>query len=128
MTSSDAPKGTAAAGPTMEVAAKPAAPEPGGTEWNAMLRFTLVTGAWFVGLFGLMRLPWVERAVLTPFAEVQQRVADQLTGRLRTWSMPTRAAAGATRWRCARERSSRSRTRGARGCEARRSASRSSRP
>ena len=27
-----------------------------------------------------MRLPWVERVVLTPFAEVQQRVADQLTG------------------------------------------------
>ena len=26
-------------------------------EGNAMLRFTLVTGAWFVGLFGLMRLP-----------------------------------------------------------------------
>ena len=47
---------------------------------NAMLRFTLVTGAWFVGLFGLMRLPWVERALLTPFADVQQRVADQLTG------------------------------------------------
>ena len=45
-----------------------------------MLRFTLVTGAWFVGLFGLMRLPWVERVVLTPFAGVQQRVADQLTG------------------------------------------------
>ena len=45
-----------------------------------MLRFTLVTGAWFVGLFGLMRLPWVERVLLTPFAEVQQRVADQLTG------------------------------------------------
>ena len=45
-----------------------------------MLRFTLVTGAWFVGLFGLMRLPWVERTLLTPFAEVQQRVADQLTG------------------------------------------------
>ncbi|MCY4120132.1 MAG: hypothetical protein OXG72_04350, partial [Acidobacteria bacterium] len=45
-----------------------------------MLRFTLITGAWFVGLFGLMRLPWVERVLLTPFAEVQQRVADQLTG------------------------------------------------
>ena len=29
-----------------------------------MLRFTLVTGAWFVGLFGLMRLPWVERTIL----------------------------------------------------------------
>ena len=49
-------------------------------EGNAMLRFTLITGAWFVGLFGLMRLPWVERVLLTPFAEVQQRVADQLTG------------------------------------------------
>ena len=47
---------------------------------NGMLRFTLVIGAWFVGLFGLMRLPWVERVLLTPFAEVQQRVADQLTG------------------------------------------------
>ena len=27
-----------------------------------------------------MRLPWVERVLLTPFAEIQQRVADQLTG------------------------------------------------
>ena len=68
MTSSDTPKG------------RPAASDPGGAEGNAMLRFTLVTGAWFVGLFGLMRLPWVERVVLTPFAGVQQRVADQLTG------------------------------------------------
>ena len=59
-----------------------APPDPGsrGPQGNAMLRFTLVTGAWFVGLFGLMRLPWVERVLLTPFAEVQQRVADQLTG------------------------------------------------
>jgi exosortase/archaeosortase family protein len=45
-----------------------------------MLRFTLVTGAWFVGLFGLMRLPWVERTLLEPFAQLQQGVADQLTG------------------------------------------------
>ena len=59
---------------------KVAGPAPGGAEGNAMLRFTLITGAWFVGLFGLMRLPWVERVLLTPFAEVQQRVADQLTG------------------------------------------------
>ena len=49
-------------------------------ERNAMLRFTLITGAWFVGLFGLMRLRWVEQTLLTPFAGVQQRVADQLTG------------------------------------------------
>ena len=80
MTSSDTPKGRPAVEPTMEVAGGPAASEPGGAEGNAMLRFTLVTGAWFVGLFGLMRLPWVERVVLTPFAGVQQRVADQLTG------------------------------------------------
>ena len=59
---------------------RPGTPEPVPAEGNAMLRFTLVTGAWFVALFGLMRLPWVERVVLTPFAGVQQRVADQLTG------------------------------------------------
>ena len=47
---------------------------------DEMLRFTLVTGAWFVGLFGLMRLPWVERTLLDPFAQLQQGVADQLTG------------------------------------------------
>ena len=80
MTSSDTPKGRPAVEPTMEVAGGQVASEPGGAEGNAMLRFTLVTGAWFVGLFGLMRLPWVERVVLTPFAGVQQRVADQLTG------------------------------------------------
>ena len=44
------------------------------------LRFALTVGAWFVGLFGLMRLAWVERNLLTPFAQVQQDVADQLTG------------------------------------------------
>ena len=44
------------------------------------LRFALTIGAWFVGLFGLMRLTWVERNLLTPFAQVQQDVADQLTG------------------------------------------------
>ena len=44
------------------------------------LRFALTVGAWFVGLFGLMRLAWVERTLLTPFAQVQQDVADQLTG------------------------------------------------
>ena len=71
------------AGPDIEaevVRSDVADSEPGGTEGNRMLRFTLVTGAWFVALFGLMRLSWVERNLLTPFAEVQQRVADQLTG------------------------------------------------
>ena len=45
-----------------------------------VLRFALTIGAWFVGLFGLMRIEWVERELLTPFAHLQQRVADQLTG------------------------------------------------
>ena len=53
---------------------------PAASGGDGMLRFTLTIGAWFVGLFGLMRLPWVERKLLTPFAEVQQDVADQLTG------------------------------------------------
>ena len=44
------------------------------------LRFLLTLGAWFVGLFGLMRLDWVENTLLTPFAQIQQQVADQLTG------------------------------------------------
>ena len=74
------PKPTMVVEPLTGATAQPAAPEPGRADGNAMLRFTLVTGTWFVGLFGLMRLPWVERALLTPFAEVQQRVADQLTG------------------------------------------------
>ena len=66
--------------PEVEATAQPAEAEAGGADGNTMLRFTLVTGAWFVGLFGLMRLPWVERTLLTPFAKVQQGVADQLTG------------------------------------------------
>ena len=47
---------------------------------NGILRFALTAGAWFVGLFGLMRIEWAERTLLTPFAQLQQRVADQLTG------------------------------------------------
>ena len=54
----------------------PAAPSDSG----GSLRFAVTVGAWFVGLFGLMRLGWMERHVLTPFAQVQQGVADQLTG------------------------------------------------
>ena len=75
----------------MRKEANPAAPEPvdeaatpkpaaDARQGNAMLRFTLIIGAWFIGLFGLMRLRWVEETLLTPFAGVQQRVADQLTG------------------------------------------------
>ena len=67
--------------PAIEATGAEADPESDGTEpGSGMLRFTLVTGAWFIALFGLMRLPWVERVLLTPFAAIQQRVADQLTG------------------------------------------------
>ena len=71
--------------PAVQAAARPLAsrssePVSAAPQGHAMLRFTLVTGAWFVGLFGLMRLAWVERVLLTPFAALQQRVADQLTG------------------------------------------------
>ena len=52
----------------------PAPNAPGST------RFVLTLGAYFVGLFGLMRLDWVEDNVLTPLAQIQQQVADQLTG------------------------------------------------
>ena len=53
---------------------RPAGAAPGG------LRYLVAVGAWFIGLFGLMRLGWVERSLLTPFARIQQQVADQLTG------------------------------------------------
>ena len=66
-----------AARPSASRSSEPVSDAPQG---HAMLRFTLVIGAWFVGLFGLMRLAWVERVLLTPFAALQQRVADQLTG------------------------------------------------
>ena len=76
----DAANTQAPAGPGPSTAGKPAGPAPAEPASDGMLRFTLVTGAWFVGLFGLMRLPWVERTLLTPFAQLQQGVADQLTG------------------------------------------------
>ena len=47
---------------------------------SGVLRFALTAGAWFVGLFGVMRLGWVERRLLVPLAQLQERVADQLTG------------------------------------------------
>ena len=60
-----------------EAAADPAARAGDG---GGGLRFALTIGAWFVGLFGLMRLGWVESNLLTPFAQLQQRVAEQLMG------------------------------------------------
>ena len=55
-------------------------PTPAAGGEGGALRFALTIGAWFVGLFGLMRLGWVENTLLTPFAQLQQRVAEQLTG------------------------------------------------
>ncbi len=53
---------------------------PASSDGDGGLRFLATVGVWFVGLFGLMRLGWVERSLLTPFAKLQQQVADQLTG------------------------------------------------
>ena len=47
---------------------------------SGVLRFALTAAAWFIGLFGVMRFGWVERQLLVPFALLQERVADQLTG------------------------------------------------
>ena len=44
------------------------------------LRFVLTIGAWFIGLFGLMRFGWVQQNLLTPFAQLQQQVAELLMG------------------------------------------------
>ena len=57
-----------------------AAPAARAGDGGGGLRFALTIGAWFVGLFGLMRLGWVEHNLLTPFAQLQQRVAEQLMG------------------------------------------------
>ena len=61
----------------MTTAPQPPPPTPPA---SGMLRFALTAAAWFIGLFGVLRLDWVERAVLEPMAQLQQRVADQLTG------------------------------------------------
>ena len=61
---------------TTDPQTRPSDPTPS----SGVLRFALTAGAWFIGLFGLMRLGWVERQLLLPFAQLQERVADQLTG------------------------------------------------
>ena len=47
---------------------------------NSTVRFTLTVAAWVVGLFGLMRVGWVQQHLLLPFAGVQQRLAIDLMG------------------------------------------------
>ncbi len=55
-------------------------PPPSDPPASGVFRFALTAAAWFIGLFGVLRLDWVERTVLEPVAQLQQRVADQLTG------------------------------------------------
>ena len=47
---------------------------------DSVVRFTLTVAAWVVGLFGLMRVGWVQQHLLLPFAGVQQRLAIDLMG------------------------------------------------
>ena len=47
---------------------------------DSVVRFTLTVAAWVVGLFGLMRVGWVQQHLLLPFAGVQQRLAVDLLG------------------------------------------------
>jgi exosortase/archaeosortase family protein len=42
--------------------------------------FALRAGAWIVGLVALLRLPWVTNHLLVPFASLQQRAAEGLSG------------------------------------------------
>ena len=51
-----------------------------GTSPPGLIRYTVTTGAWIVGLFGVTRLEWTNSHVLIPLARLQQLVADQLTG------------------------------------------------
>lgn len=44
------------------------------------MRFILTLAGWVIGLFALMRLAWVQRYLLLPFATLQQQVASRLSG------------------------------------------------
>ena len=48
--------------------------------WHAVIRFAATLAAWVIGLFGLMRLGWVQQNLLLPFAGLQQRLGSDLTG------------------------------------------------
>ena len=61
---------------TTDPQTRPPAPPPA----SGVLRFALTAGACSSACSGLMRLGWVERQLLVPFAQLQERVADQLTG------------------------------------------------
>jgi hypothetical protein len=80
-----------------------------------VLRFALTGGAWFIGLFGVMRLGWVERHLLVPFAQLQERVANQLTGVTTDAVYVDASCSGGTPWRFASGRFWRFRPRGGHG-------------
>jgi exosortase/archaeosortase family protein len=46
----------------------------------SMWRLLLTVAAWVVGLFGLMRLGWVQQQILLPLGAFQQRIASDLLG------------------------------------------------
>lgn len=48
--------------------------------WHAVIRFSATLAVWIIGLFGLMRLGWVQQNLLLPFAGLQQRLGSDLTG------------------------------------------------
>ena len=51
-----------------------------GARSDSAIRFTLTVAVWVVGLFGLMRVGWVQQYLLLPFAGMQQRLAIDLMG------------------------------------------------
>lgn len=44
------------------------------------VRLVLTVGAWVVGLFGLLRLDWIQQRVLLPLGAAQQQLASDLMG------------------------------------------------
>lgn len=44
------------------------------------VRLILTVGGWVVGLFGLLRLDWVQQRVLLPLGSAQQQIAGDLMG------------------------------------------------
>lgn len=47
---------------------------------NPATAYLLRAAAWFVGLLGLLRLPWVQTRILLPYTNLQAGVAERLLG------------------------------------------------
>ena len=91
---------------------------------NHARKFALRGVAWSLGLFGLLRLSWIEAHAVLPLTRVQARVAGLLRRAGAARSTSRSRAAAPTRWRCASGRSSRIPSRGGRAWPARPAASR----